>query len=214
MTNLPVGLALAAVLAWLGRRDLDAEVPVAVRITARSKRLGALAQRCAAAGNTGPDAVAGLREAAGRHRIDLRRAAARTRLGGRAAEHRTAHLANQLLLAAATGRPVQPVSAEQEQWFRRVEDFLVHAEDEPFDQLVALRARLADVARTVEADRTAALTGPAAERAAALADTERRARAALDELVGPTAVGGDRLVRSHAARGVARSWLAGRLRGG
>jgi hypothetical protein len=62
------------------RQQLDADVPSMVPITKRSTLLYDMAGEFAAGRRTDPAAVAALRAAAGQHRKDLRRAAARFRL--------------------------------------------------------------------------------------------------------------------------------------
>ncbi|HEY4021739.1 MAG TPA: hypothetical protein VGM75_23845, partial [Pseudonocardiaceae bacterium] len=132
------------------RRQIDADEPVIVSSTKRSEQLGRMAMRFALDGHMDSAAVVELRSAAGRRRKELRRAAASMRLGGGVNENRSSYIANQLLLSAATGQPLQPITAEHEAKLQRIHELQQGTIADVFARLVALQPALADVARTVQ----------------------------------------------------------------
>lgn len=191
------------------REQLDADAPVVRAITKRSRRLGAMAGEFAVAGRTDPAAVAALRAAAGRHHKDLRRAAAGFRFDGGAEESRGAYLANQLLLAAATGQPVSEITDEQEDQFRRVDEFLEHHGEEGFAALVALEPRLGELERTINTEVQAAQEEPTDEaREVAIKEIRKHLQDALRPLVGPASDSADPLLRIHLVHQLAYSHLS------
>jgi hypothetical protein len=115
-------LGVSALVQSLGDQELDAPMPKVVWHTGRSSQLRALAFDLAEAGRDDQDAVAELVRVAGRHPKELRRAAATIRADGRAEEELVAFRANRLLVSAASGQPVGPISAEKLAWFARERD--------------------------------------------------------------------------------------------
>jgi hypothetical protein len=191
------------------RQQLDADVPSMIPITKRSTRLCEMAAEFAAARRTDPAAVAALRAAAGSHRKDLRRAAARFRFDGSAQESRDAYLANELLLAAVTNQPAKPITAEQEDWFFRLDAFLDEWGAHEFAAFTSLEPPLADLERTIVAETQAALENPTDdERERAIEEVRAHLRQALRPLVGPEADSVDPVLRTHIAFDLAHSHLA------
>ncbi len=147
-------IGTAALVNSLGDQELDEPMPKVVWYADRSSHLRALALGLAEAGRDDPEAVGELGRAAGRHTKELRRAAATIRADGLAREDLAAFRANRLLVAAATGKVVEPISAEQLAWFAQVQ---VLADVPPdaallasaFADLAALEPGLADVEQEV-----------------------------------------------------------------
>lgn len=195
---------VVAMVVWAmgrcAREQLDADVPTMVSATKRSQRLYQLARGFAATGRDDPVAVAALRAAAGRHRMDLRRAAARVRMSGWATEGPIAYLANQLLLAAATDRPVRAVTPELDDWFQRIRQLDRGTVGEVFARLAAMQPLLANVERDVIAESEAlGATSTDSRDSAAAAEIRTYIRTALGSLVGPGADADEPLLRSNAA---------------
>lgn len=187
--------------------QVDADVPGGVKSSKRITRLYRMADEFAAAGRDDPAAVAELHRAAGRRRKNLRHAAASARMNGRAKEFPRKYLTNQLLLAAATGRPVAPITAELADWFRQVRE-LNEDWDSSFARLVAMRPLLAEVQRILDSETEAARAKPTeAERDAALDAVRDRARMALPVLVGAEADVEEPLLRSYTAYRIVQSHL-------
>jgi hypothetical protein len=97
----------------LDRSQLDEHRPIAHRSTKRSSQLADLALELAKQGREDTDAVHKLSDAAGRHRRELRRAAAGIRFMGWTEDSIEHDRANRLLLAAARKQPVEPLTAEK-----------------------------------------------------------------------------------------------------
>jgi hypothetical protein len=110
----------SALLQSLGDQELDEAEPKVVWHTDRSAALRALAFELVDAGTDDGDAVGELARTAGRHAKELRRAAATIRAEGLAGEDEAACRADRLLVAAASGRGVEPVSSEEAAWFAQV----------------------------------------------------------------------------------------------
>ena len=142
-------LGSRALLKSLEDQDLDAPRPRVTLYTWRSDRLRRQALALADTGRADDQAALDLARAAGRHRKELRRAAAAIRTGGADVEELAAYQANQLLLAAASGQPVVALSEERERWFHRVRAL---REDRPgvaFAELTSCEPALADLERDV-----------------------------------------------------------------
>jgi hypothetical protein len=137
-------IGVSALVQSLGDQELDAPSPKVVWQTRRSSQLRELAFDLAEVGREDPEAIGELVKAAGRHNKELRRAAATIRADGRTDEDLVAFRANRLLVAAASGRSVEPITAEQ------LESF-------------AKKRELADVAPEI-AQRTADGTEPATKK--------------------------------------------------
>jgi len=201
-------IGVAALVHSLGDQELDAPVPKVVWHTDRSSRLRALAFRSAAEGRDDTEAVRELVRVAGRHAKELRRAAATIRVDAWVDEDLAAFRANRLLVAAATGRPVESVSAERLAWFGRVRALAdVPPEEAPlavaFAELVALEPALAELEVEVRAmvgsTEFAAMDGERRDGAVAGACDDR-----LEAIAEGT---GAPLIRTHAARYIVRGHL-------
>jgi hypothetical protein len=117
VTKVLGSVGVSALVQSLGDQELDEPSPKVVWQTPRSSQLRALAFELAEAGRDDPEAIGELVRAAGRHPKELRRAAATIRADGLTEEEVVAFRANQLLVAAASGRTVEPMSAEKLAWF-------------------------------------------------------------------------------------------------
>jgi hypothetical protein len=115
-------IGVSALVQSLGDQELDAPSPKVVWQTDRSSQLRILAFDLADVGREDPDAINELVRVAGRHPKELRRAAATIRADGLADEDLVGFRANRLLIAAASGRNPEPVSAEQLARFSRKEE--------------------------------------------------------------------------------------------
>jgi len=197
-----------ALLRSLGDQELDEPVPKVVWHTDRSMRLRELAFRLVEEGRDDPEAVDDLAKTAGRHGKELRRAAATIRADGLVGEDLAAFRANRFLVAAASGRAVEPMPAEQLAWFTRVQ---VLAEVAPeagplasaFVDLVALEPGLGALEQEVRS--------AAGSPGFATMDDQERDRevtaicdAGFEAIEAITDVP---LVRTHAARRVVRGHL-------
>src|SRR5215475_14717008 len=140
---------LGVVLLRYIRRQRDEVHPVSFRTSPRSIELSDLAESLATQHREDDNAAQLLREKAGRHRNDLRRAATRTRSGDWITEDRVTNRANELLLAALENRPVEPTTDEQVAWFARVDALSEGNDHDAFARLVALQPKLADVDRSI-----------------------------------------------------------------
>jgi len=192
----------SALLQSLGDQELDAADPKVVWHTERSDNLRSLAFELVDRGSDDAEAVGELARAAGRHPKELRRAAATIRVDGLAEEDEAACRADRLLVAAATGRDVQPVTAEEVAWFAEVRGLAALPVAEGFASLAALDPELEGLA-----DRVRRATGSPWPD-----DGEEGRDDRLSELVGAglEAVCGrtsSRLVRTRTARRVARGHL-------
>ena len=108
----------------------------------RSAALRALATSLATGDLEDAAAVRELADAAGRRTKELRRAAACIRADGLDAEDQNAHRADQLLRAAATGRPLRPLTADEAAWFGRVDALAEAPLEEAFARLVTMEPAL------------------------------------------------------------------------
>jgi hypothetical protein len=187
--------------------------PEALRCGRRIDELEQLASTLASNGREDQDAVQTLRGKAGWHRNDLRWAAASVRCTAWIIEDATAYRANELLLAAAEKRPVQPATAEQEAWFQQLDALSDGWDEAAFARLVALQPRLADLdhatAPIFDELHIAELEGRDLRHARAAA--RRQIKQILDPLVGPNADSTEPLVRSHRAHDVAERILRRRM---
>lgn len=190
----------------LGDQELDEPRPRVVWHTERSSGLRRLAVDLAAAGRDDADAVAVLARAAGRHTKELRRAAATIRAECPVDEDSDSNRAGRLLVAAATGRPVEPLTAGQRAWFRQVreladlspdEGFAVLAAEEP--ALIGLEAEVRDLATRPGPADPGARDGGRSETPVADMVSAR-----LQDIAGCTS---SPLVRTRAARDVAGAHL-------
>ena len=138
-TPVHIGVLPASALVLLGRQmaeaTLDDDEPDAALLNKRSLELERLSLALAKANPNDPRAVEKLRAQAGSHRKDLRRAAARVRMGGLHREERSTFVANENLVSAAHGGVVTPLTEEQEHWFPLLEGLDQAPEAESFEQL-------------------------------------------------------------------------------
>jgi hypothetical protein len=175
----------------------------------RITELTELALTLALQGREDDAAVQLVRDKAGRHRKDLRWAAATVRARDWITEDRTTDRANQLLLAAVEDRSVEPITDDQEAWFTQVAGLSDGWSEAAFARLVALQPKLADVDRSITQAwrevQDADLQGR--ERSRARGAVWRQIGEALDPLVGPNAHAADPLVRSHRAHELAERIL-------
>jgi len=140
-------LGSGPLLKSLEDQDLDAPRPTVTLHAPRSDQLRRLALARADDGRVDDAAARQLTRAADRHRKELRRAAAAIRSGGADVEELTAHQANRLLLAAATGTPIVALTSDQQQWFRRVGALRDASSDAAFAELASCGPGLADLER-------------------------------------------------------------------
>ena len=179
----------------------------------RVDALERLAWEMASNGREDAEAVRTLLGEAGRHRGDLRWAAAQVRSQHWITEDATAYRANELLLAAAKNRPVQPVTDDQEAWFQQLDALTDGSDEAAFARLVALQPRMADIdhatAPIFDELRNAELDGRDLSHARHTA--RRQFEQILDPLVGPNADSTEPLVRSHRAYKLAERRLRHRM---
>jgi hypothetical protein len=191
------------------KRQIDADEPQVVSHTKRSRHLLRMVTPFAADGRMDSAAVEALRSVAGRRDKDLRRAAASVRMGGGVDENRFRYVANQLLLAAATGQPPRPITVEHEALLQRIEWLLQGKGDSVYARLVVLQPALADVAHAMEQAVEAAMGEPTDESRLAAAEQSRDLLAnLLRPLVGPEADTDDSLLRTRAAYSFAAAHLS------
>jgi hypothetical protein len=142
-------LGFNVLLKRVARRQREELHPGIVLGGQRASELAQLAWSLPVDAREDRDAVRALRERAGRHREDLRWAAASTRQTAWITEDGTAYRAHQLLLAAAENRQAQPVTGEQAAWFEQLDAFSAGGDASAFARLVALQPRLTDIERQV-----------------------------------------------------------------
>jgi len=199
-------LGTGSLLQSLGDQELDEPRPKVVWHTQRSSELRSLAFALVDAGRDDDGAAGVLARAAGRHTKELRRAAATIRSDRRVDEELESHRAERLLVAAATGRPVEPLTDEQRAWFDRIRDLVQLPPEQGFAVLAAGEPELAgleDAVCRLSAGRGP--DGPVGER------HDARVREEISDLVQEVSVrSSSPLVRTHAARAVARDHLVAR----
>lgn len=196
-------LGTRSLLRSLGDQELDEPRPKVVWHTECSSELRDLAFALVDAGRDDDGAAGVLARAAGRHAKELRRAAATIRSDRWVDEDLESYRAERLLVAAATGRPVEPLTDGQRAWFDRIRDLVQLPPDRGFAQLAAEEPELAVLEGNVR--RLAAgggPDGPVGER------HDVRVREEISDLVQEVSVrSSSPLVRTHAARAVARDHL-------
>ena len=155
------GLALAAFLNAVEKRSEPSDEPQIISCDAEVLRLEALARDLAQQERSDDEAVQTLTRSAGRDRRNLSKAAARVRFGGHAKYNRNLDRANRLLLAAFHGAPVQPLSTETDEFFKRVDEISGIRVEEAWPKLVRLQPGLGDLeARFVPRQVSKAESGP------------------------------------------------------
>lgn len=191
----------------LAGRQVDDEHPDVVVDSERVARLARLADKMANSATDPVDAVpALLRGVAGRRRKDLHRAAAQIRSAGWVGEDRATFVADQLLLSAFDGRPVAPVTPDMNTWFARIAELRVGSMAEAFARLAALQPALVELEAQVRW-RKAHTTGDGAASSSLRASLRAYVRQSLTPVVGPAAVAGDKVLRSHTAEEIAQRYL-------
>ena len=109
-------------------------------------------------------------------------------------EDATTYPANELLLAAAKNRPVQPVTEDQEAWFQQLDALSDGWDDAAFARLVALQPRRpTSITRprpSLTSSTTPSWTGAIS---VTLGSPRRQIEQVLDPLVGPNADSDNRL---------------------
>jgi hypothetical protein len=128
-------IGTSSLLRSLGDQELDEPRPKVVWNTVRSSELRHLAFDLVDSDRDDTEAAAVLARAAGRHTKELRQAAATIRSDRRVDEDRTSHRAERLLVAAATGRPVEPLTDDQRAWFDRIRGLVQLPPAEGFAEL-------------------------------------------------------------------------------
>jgi hypothetical protein len=139
------GIGIFGLLKVMENRGLDSPKPSVVSYTKRSQDLRRLALDLAEDGRDDTAAMQELVQAAGSHRKELRRAAASIRSDGYDVEDPTCHQANRLLLAAAAGEPPQPLTADQREWFRQVQELRDAPVQVAFAKLATLEPALGEL---------------------------------------------------------------------
>jgi hypothetical protein len=196
------GLGLVAVLKSMEKRAEDEDEPGLLIQSHRVDKLVELAFELVTNDRPNEDAVRRLLQAAGRHRGDLKKAAAQVRFGGHAKFDRRVDRANRLLLAAFTGEPVRPIPPEQDEFFTRVDDLMSVPVEEAWPTLVRLQPGLADLETRF---------APRPVRESERDPLWDELIGALEPVVGHDAQSDDPLVRSDPAWNVARLFLAVRV---
>jgi hypothetical protein len=193
----------AALLQSLGDQELDEPEPKVVWHTERSAALRSLAFELAEAGTDEREAVEELARAAGRHPKELRRAAATVRAEGLAVEDETGCRVDRLLVAAATGGEVEPVTPDEAAWFAQVRALAALPIAAGFAALAAQEPELVVLADQVRwADGTPGPDG--GHDGIGDEGPVDRVDRGLDAVTGRTS---SRLVRTRAARRIARDHL-------
>ena len=196
-------LGTSSLLKSLGDQELDEPRPKVVWHTGRSSELRDLAFALVDGGRDDDGAADVLARAAGRHTKELRRAAATIRSDRRVDEDLESHRAERLLVAAATGRPVEPLTDGQRAWFDRIRDLVQMPPDRGFAELAAEEPELTVLEGTVK--RLAAGRGPDGP---VDGRHDARVREEISDLVQEVSVrSSSPLVRTHAARAVVRDHL-------
>jgi hypothetical protein len=196
-------IGVGALVHSLGDQELDAAEPKVVWHTPRSSSLRDVAVELAAEGRDDHEAVGVLTRAAGRHTKELRRAAATIRSEGRHREDLACARADRLLVAAATGRAVDPLTAVQLAGCLRVGELLAAPPDEGFAALVREEPGLVGLAREVRQLTEEPAYGELDDRERCEAFDD----AVADRLAGIVARSPAPLVRTQAATAVVRAHL-------
>jgi hypothetical protein len=197
-------------------RQADPEDP---GIVALSDRAGKVADRAFKLGDAGREdarAVAELVALAGDSKRTLENAERFSRQGARHCEDQKFNRAHRLLVAAMSGRPVEPPSSDTRRTFKVVKAFRALAPAQGWELLVSREPRLAELEAETRRGAFAAAIPASDERLSPgrrsirreiiLAGSELGDR--LRELVGPLAPATDPLVKSRAAFAFAISHLA------
>jgi hypothetical protein len=123
-------------------RDIDAPKPQVVSCGPHQTMLADLALQFGTEGREDASALAALNQAACSDATDLRRAAAILRSAGWDREDIAHFRANRLLLAAARDEPFEPLTGEEQEWFRQVQALRDARPDQGFVRLVLLQPAL------------------------------------------------------------------------
>lgn len=192
----PFGLAAGVfALRSASRKHIQDEQPSIVSRGKRISRLQALAEQLAADGREDQAAVDQLATLARGNSTKLLQAAAVVRAFGHGNEDLITYRANELLQAAAGGRPVRRVTADQQEWFDQLDRLLADPPESAYDRV---RQMQPDLAR-VEAAMREAATDPEVPEVGSPAwhAVREQVDRELDPLVGPNATAGDPLLRTR-----------------
>jgi hypothetical protein len=229
--GLLVMLLLKRLSKWSQKTE-DPDRPQIISLDGRSKTVLERAKQFARDGRDDQDAVAELRALA-RSKRKLRKADRATRFRGLHHERRVTNLSHRLLEAAATGQPVAPVTAEDQERIEAVESLIRLSPQQQWARLVQLQPTLPDLEAAVRAGEFGARPGWLAARHEALrsedAAVKATAKAPIPEqeqeqlheyykheekllkrmrtLVGPESQAQDPLIESLHALLVTHSWL-------
>ena len=212
--------AMAVVSAAINRLNQDAKLrdpedAGVVAVSDEALRVANRAIKLAKAAREDSRAVADLVVLAGDSKQTLENAERYIRQGAQHCEDAKFNRAHRLLVAAVTGRPVQPPSAATKRTFKIVKEFRRLTPAQKWERLVSIEPRLAEL--ETETRRGAfttdiparAVSSPTVRMIAheqALARSELGDR--LRELVGPIAPATDLLIRSREALKFALGHLA------
>ena len=202
----PFGLA-AAVLALrlAGRKHMHDEEPPIVARGKRICRLQELGEQLAAEGREDEAAAVQLRALAHGNRTRLLQAAAVVRFFGHVSEEMISYRANELLQAAATGRPIRPVTAEQRAWFERLDELLADPPESAYERVRQMQPALV----RVEAAMQAAGASPEVSEVGSTAwlAVREQVERELNPLVGPGADVFEPLLRTRRVHHLVRTQL-------
>jgi hypothetical protein len=195
------GLMIVWLLKKKADEQLDDEYPMATFGGARTQKLKNLAIGIAADTADDAEAIAAIK-AADSKRMRQKRAAAEIRSNRLGREHRNQLRAARLLKAAADGTQPVTASADEETLFRAVDDLEAHSGDDAFAVLVAEVPALGALERQVTESRSSPdwEDRDAGDRRFEIIDN-------LARLIGPEALSGSILIRSHTAFSYARAHL-------
>ena len=145
------GIAILAVLKRMADREAGSPVPKVSIFTKRTAPIRKVAFRLGEEGREDPGAVGELKQVAGGRSRELRRAETSIRADGGYLEDVTCDRAVRLLQAAATDRPVEPLSDERMEWFEGLRALRDQSIEDGYSLLAALEPQLASFSREIEA---------------------------------------------------------------
>jgi len=199
---------LAALLGLAARKEQRSPHPQVVRGGPEVDAVVDLAEELAEQGRDDEAAVRQLRAAGKGRKGVLNRALAMTRMGPDGYvglfDFRAGDLTDRLLVAAATGAPIQPRSGEQEAWFERIDRLRAGGPDLAYARLKAQVPDLDALEREVRAHVAANGSGAAVDDAWWESVYDR-----LEQTVGWKSQLADPMLRSGAAFAIAYSYLGG-----
>jgi hypothetical protein len=210
--------AASAALAGVNRAARRAD-PEDAGIVAVSDLAAKVAERAFKLGDAGREdarAVAALVALAGDSKRTLENAERFSRQGARHCEDPKFNRANRLLVAAMSGRPVEPPSPDTKRTFKLIKAFHALAPAQGWELLVSHEPALAELEAETRRGTFAPAMPASDERLSPVLRSIRREKILagselgdrLSELVGPLAPATDPLVKSRAAFAFAMSHLA------